>query len=92
MLQLCLQFRGCQSASKTLAPGSQLNQDELPVAMIVRPELSRGPIVFTAQTLDRTAQSLLRRLAINVMVMIDREMAFGTPVEIDRPIDCVTRF
>lgn len=53
-----------------------------PLALIVRPELSREPSLITAskvaQILGRTAASLVRRLQINAVVMVGGDTAFET--------------
>jgi len=59
-----------------------VNQGAQPVALIVRPELSREPSQIAAskvaQTLGRTAASLVRRLQINAVVMVGGDTAFET--------------
>jgi uncharacterized protein YgbK (DUF1537 family) len=59
-----------------------VNQSVQPVAMVVRPELSREQSQITsskvAQTLGRSAASLVRRLQMNAVVMVGGDTAFET--------------
>ena len=59
-----------------------VNQGAQPVALIVRPELSREPSLTTAskvaQTLGRSAASLIPRLQINAVVIVGGDTAFET--------------
>ena len=54
----------------------------LPVALIVRPESSREPSLFSAsevaQTLGRTAADIVRRLQVDAIVMVGGDTAFET--------------
>lgn len=58
-----------------------LNQGTQPLALIVRPESSPVESLITskvAQTLGRTAASLVQRLQINAVVMVGGDTAFAT--------------
>jgi D-threonate/D-erythronate kinase len=57
-----------------------VSQSALPVALIIRPEASREPSQFraseVAQTLGRTAAVVVRRLQIDVVIMVGGDTAF----------------
>ena len=57
-----------------------VSRSTTPVALIVRPELSKEPGLIAAsevaQTLGRTAASVVRRLQINTIVMVGGDTAF----------------
>jgi uncharacterized protein YgbK (DUF1537 family) len=59
-----------------------VNESTPPVALIVRPESSREPNLISAskvaQTLGRTAADIVRRLQVDVVVMVGGDTAFET--------------
>ena len=59
-----------------------VSRSALPVALIIRPESSREPSLIraseVAQTLGRTAAVVVRRLQIDVVIMVGGDTAFET--------------